>query len=197
MFILALFLFIHSISGLSYFVQLNDVDLNCRKENPKLTSFPIEILSFNIWNNQLSIPGALDFLMSFNVTKKLSNDIEFSTKIQRKLGTSWIHLPCLSGISTCDKQSFCGLIQKACKTKSFIRSNNKDNKNSCSCDLDIGTYTIEHIYINIKHKKSAKLAQSLTPGQYRFQLVFVKSKTDTMVGCVIAYFTLLKSHKFA
>ncbi|CAF2579516.1 unnamed protein product [Rotaria sp. Silwood2] len=175
---------------------MSDVDLNCREENTKLSSFPIEILSFNIWNNQLSIPGTLDFLMSFNVTKKLSNDIEFSTKIQRKLGPNWIHVPCLAGIGGCEKQSLCSLIQKACKTNSFIQSNSKNSKNPCSCDLDIGIYTIEHVPINIKRKKSAKLAQPITPGQYRLQVMFLKSKPNTIIGCVIGYLTLLKSNKF-
>ncbi|CAF0770183.1 unnamed protein product [Rotaria sordida] len=196
MFILILFLFIHPISSLSYTVQMNDVDLNCRKEATKLSSPHIEILSFNIWSNELSIPGTLDFLMSLNVTKKLSNDIEFSIKVQRKLGSSWINLPCLAGTSACEKQSFCGLIQNACKNKSFIRPNIKDNKNSCSCDLDIGTYTIEHFLIHIKRKKSAKLTQSITPGQYRFHVMFLKTKPYTTVGCVVSYLTLLKANKF-
>ncbi|CAF1409743.1 unnamed protein product, partial [Adineta steineri] len=39
-----------------------------------------------IWNDQLSIPGILDLSLSINVTKKLSADIQSSTKIERKFG---------------------------------------------------------------------------------------------------------------
>jgi len=195
MFVWILFLLIHQIYGSSYTVQMTDIDLNCIKESTKSTSFPIQTLSFNIWNNHLSIPGALDFSLSFNVTKKLSNDIQFSTKVQRKLGTTWIDLPCLAGIAACDKQSLCDLIQQACKTNSFKRPNNNDNKSSCPCDLDIGTYTIEHVPIHIKHKKSVKLAKPITPGQYRFKIK-LETKAKTTVGCAIGYLTLLKPNKF-
>lgn len=175
---------------------MTDIDLDCIKESTKLTSFPIRILSFNIWNNQLFIPGPLDLSMSLNVTKKLSNDIQFSTKLQRKLGPTWIDLPCLAGIGACDKQSLCDLIQQACKTNGFKRPNNKDNKKPCSCDLDIGTYTIEHFPIHIKHKKSAKLAKPVTTGQYRFKVKFSETKAKITVGCVIGYMTLLRPNKF-
>jgi len=195
MFILILFLLIHQVCGSSYTVQMNDVDLNCVKDSKKLISFPIETLSFNIWNNQLSIPGTLDLSLSFNVTKKLSNDIQFSTKVQRKIGPTWIDLPCLAGIGACDKQSLCDLIQQACKTNGFKRSNINDNRKSCSCDLDIGTYTIEHAPIHIKRKKSVKLAKPVTTGQYRFKIK-LETKAKTTVGCVIGYLTLFKLNKF-
>jgi len=195
MFILILFLLIHQIYGSSYTVQMNDVDLNCIKDSKKLTSFPIEILSFNIWNNELSIPGTLDLSLSFNVTKKLSNDIQFSTKVQRKLGPTWIDLPCLAGVSACDKQSLCDLIQQACKKNGFKRSNINNDGKPCPCDLDIGTYTIEHFPIHIKRKKSVKLAKPVTTGQYRFK-INLETKAKITVGCVIGYLTLFKPNKF-
>lgn len=176
---------------------MNDVDLNCRKENIKSTLFSVEILSFNIWSNELSIPGTVDFAISLNVTKKLSNDIQLSTKFQRKLGSTWIHLPCLTGAGACDKQSLCDLIQRACKTNSFIQSNRKDNKTSCSCDLDTGIYTIEHIRINLTHKKTAKLVKPITPGQYRLQMSFLKGKANDVVGCVVGYLTLFNRNKYS
>jgi hypothetical protein len=196
MFVFLLFLLVPHTYGLTYSVQMNDIDLNCIKESAKISTTPIQILSFNIWDNQLSIPGALDLLLAFNVTKKLSADIQFSTKIERKFGPAWIDLPCLSGIGACDKQSLCNLIQRACKTNSFIRANSKDNKKSCPCDLDIGIYTIEHVPIYIKRKKSAKLVRPITTGQYRFKVKFVEGKGKTTVGCVIGYLTLLKPNKF-
>jgi hypothetical protein len=195
MFTLILFLLIHEIRGSSYTVQLNDIDLNCVQESKKSISFPITTLSFNIWNNQLSIPGTLDLSLSFNVTKKLSNDTQFSTKIQRKFGPTWIDLPCLSGIGACDKQSLCDLIQQACKTNGFKRPKNNDNRNSCPCDLNIGTYTIEHVPIHIKRKKSVKIVKPITTGQYRFKLK-LETRTKIPVGCVIGYLTLLKPNKF-
>jgi hypothetical protein len=195
MFILVLFLLIPQISGSTYAVQMNDVDLNCVKESKKLPSFPIQTLSLNIWNNQLSIPGTLDLSLSFNVTKKLFNNIEFSTKVQRKLGPTWIDLPCLAGAGACDRLSFCDLIQQACKTNGFKRSY-KDNTKACSCDLNIGTYTIEHVPIDIKRKKSVKIAKPITTGQYRFKVKLFESKTKTTVGCVVGYLTLLQPNKF-
>ncbi|CAF1409735.1 unnamed protein product [Adineta steineri] len=175
-----------------YTVQMNDVDLNCLKDSKKLSSFSIRVLSFNIWNDQLSIPGILDLSLSINVTKKLSANIQFSTKVERKFGLAWIDLPCLAGIGACDKQSLCDLIKQACKTNGFIRKNNQNTKTSCSCDLDIGIYTIEHVPINIKRKKSAKLVKPVTTGQYRFKVKFFETKSKTTVGCVTGYLTLLK-----
>jgi hypothetical protein len=195
-FIWVLFLLIHEIYGSNYTVQMNDIDLNCVRESNKLSSYSIKTLSFNIWTNEISVPGILDLSLSFNVIRKLSNNIQFSTKFQRKFGPTWIALPCLAGSGACDKQSFCDLIQQACKTNSFIRSNNKDDKKPCTCDLDIGTYTIEHFPFNIKRKNSVKLAKPITTGQYRFKVTFLEAKAKTTVGCVIGYLTLLKPNKF-
>lgn len=174
---------------------MNYVDLNCRKEASKLSVMPIDILSFNIWDNQLSVPGTLDLSLSFNVTKKLSNDILFSTKQQRRLGLSWIHVPCFTGIGECDKQLLCSLIRHKCKMNAFVGTTHRRNQSSCPCDLGVGTYTIEHISLPIMRKKSAKLVQPITPGQYRFQVMFFSQK-KSQIGCVIGYLTLSKPTKF-
>lgn len=189
-------LVIQQIDGASYIVKMNEVDVNCIKEPTKLPSLPIQIIAFNIWNNELSIPGVLDLSMSINVTKKLSDKIQFSTKVERKLGPAWIDLPCLAGIGACDKLSFCDLIKQACKNKSLIRSNVKNASNLCACDLDVGTYTLEHVPINIKRKKSAKLMKPVTTGPYRFKIKFFEPKTKATVGCVNGYLTLFKPNKF-
>ena len=175
---------------------MNEVDVNCVKEPKKLPSLPIQIIAFNIWNNELSIPGALDLSMSINVTTKLSDKVQFSTKVERKFGPAWIDLPCLAGIGACDKLSFCDLIKQACQSKSLIRSNAKNASNPCSCDLDIGTYTFEHVPIKIKRKKSAKLMKPMTTGPYRFKIKFFEQKTKATVGCVNGYLTLFKPNKF-
>jgi hypothetical protein len=193
---LILLLLVHQVHGSSYTIQMNDVDVNCLKEPQKLSSLPMVVLAFNIWNNQLTVPGTFDLSLSLNVTKKLSRDIQFSTKVERKLGPAWIDLPCLAGIGACDKLSFCDLIQQACKSKSFIRSNTRGAQNACSCDLDVGTYTIEHVPIKIKRKKSAKLMKPVTTGQYRFKVKFFETKTKAVAGCVNGYFTLSKPNKF-
>ncbi|CAF1341905.1 unnamed protein product [Adineta steineri] len=162
-----------------YTVQMNDVDLNCLKDSKKLSSFSIRVISFNIWNDQLSIPGILDLSLSINVTKKLSADIQFSTKVERKFGLAWIDLPCLAGIGACDKQSLCDLIKQACKTNGFIRKNNQNTK------LHVPA-------ISILREKSAKLVKPVTTGQYRFKVIFFETKSKTTVGCVTGYLTLLK-----
>ncbi|UJR28489.1 hypothetical protein I4U23_009727 [Adineta vaga] len=195
MYTIILLVLIHQIYGSSYIIKMNEVDVNCLKEPTKLSSLPIQVLAFNIWNNQLSVPGTLDLSLSINVTKKLSNNIQFSTKVERKVGPAWIDLPCLAGIGACDKLSFCDLIQQACKTKSFIRQNKQNTKDPCSCDLDIGTYTIEHVPIKIKRKKSIKLIKPITTGPYRFKIKLFEPKTKTTVGCVNAYLTLFKPNK--
>ncbi|CAF1000523.1 unnamed protein product [Adineta ricciae] len=189
-------LLIQQIYGSSYTVKMNEVDVNCIKESKKLSSLPIQIIAFNIWNNELSLPGALDLSMTINVTKKLSDKIQFSTKVERKFGSAWLDLPCLAGIGACDKLSFCDLIKQACQSKSLIRANAKNASNPCSCDLDTGIYTFEHVPMKIKRKKSAKLVKPMTTGTYRFKIKFFEPKTKAPVGCVNGYLTLFKANKF-
>lgn len=193
---LILLLLVGQAYGVSYTIQMNEVDINCLKEPKRVSSMPIVVLAFNLWNNEISVPGTLDLSLSLNVTAKLTRDIQFSTKVERKLGPAWIDLPCLAGIGACDKLSFCDLIKQACKTKSFIRSNAKGAQNPCSCDLDVGTYTIEHVPIQIKRKKSAKLMKPVTTGQYRFKIKFFEATNKAVLGCVNGYFTLSKLNKF-
>lgn len=191
-----LLLLVHCTHGSSYGIQMTDVDLNCAKEAGKSSASSMTILSFNIWNTQLSVPGQLDLSLAFNVTKKLSKDLELTTKVERQLSRMWIELPCLSGIGACDKQSFCDLIQQACKSKTFMRSNSKDNQKPCSCDLDVGIYTMERFSISLKHKKSARLVKPVTTGKYRFKLKIVETKPKVnIVGCAVGHFTLTKSQK--
>ena len=193
---IVLLLLAHYTHGVSYGIRMTEVDLNCMKEAEKSSSSSMKILSFNIWNTRLSVPGQLDLSLALNVTKKLSNDLELTTKVERQLGRLWIELPCLSGIGACDKQSFCDLIQQACKSKSFIRSSSRDNQKPCSCDLDVGIYTLEQVPIYLKYKKSARLVKPITAGKYRFKLKIVETKPKVnTLGCTIGHFTLIKSDK--
>ena len=186
-------LLVHRAAGASYAVQFTDVDYSCLKEP---TSSAMKILSFNMWTNQLSVPGLLDLSFAFNVTKPLLNNVQIHTKVERKVGTTWVSIPCLLGIGACDNQTLCNLIQDACKTNHFIRPNSKEKKSSCSCQLETGVYTMEHARVYIKHKRSVKLTKLMGTGKYRFNIKFIESKPKaTTAGCIMGYVTLLKPSK--
>lgn len=170
---------------------MTGVDTKCVKQGDKNSVGCLEILSFNIWNHEISVPGNLDFSMSFNLTKKLPNDLQYTTKIERQVGNLWIGLPCLSGFGKCDNKLFCDLIQYGCKTNSFIRPSKQISEKPCSCDLDPAIYVLEHTVIDLKYKKRAKLIKLLTPGNYRFTLkIFEKKNKKNVQACILASLTL-------
>nr|ACI90384.1 GM2 ganglioside activator precursor-like protein [Philodina roseola] len=198
--IISIVFLIQQIDGATYQILMEDVDLNCLKDSSKFSPPSIDILGFNIWNNQVSVPGQLDFSLSFNVTKKLSSDLQLSAKIDRQMARIWVELPCLSGLGTCDQVKFCDFLQQACKVNQFIRPTIKgSNQKSCPCDLDPGIYTLEHAKTYLKYKKRAQLIKPLTTGKYRFKLNIFdnKMKKANVVGCVVGYLTLSKADKFS
>lgn len=190
---------IEQIEGVSYQIRMDDVDLNCQNDSPKSSTSSINILAFNIWNNQISIPGQLDFSLSFNVTKKLTDDLQLSMKIERQMARFWIEMPCLSGLGTCDSMKFCDFLKQACNANHLVRPKIKgNNPKSCSCDLDPGIYTLEHATTYLKYKRRAQLVKPITTGKYRFKLNIFdnKMKKTSPTGCVVGYLTLSKSEKF-
>lgn len=179
MFVTRLVLFLtvihHGLSTKSYYIQLNDVDLNtCENDN-----VVFDILSFNLWSNELEIPGFLDCTLSFYLKKDYSAVYaSYTIKIERKLGPMWVHVPCMNDY--CSEQSLCTTIKNSC---SSMKSCNRN------CQLSPGSHTLDHISIPLKlHGLQYDV---LTNGEYKFKVKFF-DPNKTPIGCFNGYVTLRK-----
>jgi hypothetical protein len=155
---------------------LNDVELNSCGEGNDL----FDILSFNLWSDDLQIPGYLAVSLSFRLTQNYSaTHSTYTIKIERKLGPIWMNIPCI--IESCSGQSLCTLIKNSC---SSILNCKKD------CELSSGSHTLEHIRIALK--QTFFQHELFTNGQYKFKIKFYDN-TKKITGCFNGYITLRKN----
>jgi len=142
--------------------------VNCDKPGDLLN-----VTKLNISPDPLSFPGSLGVDFAGVFKKTLDAPLKASIVLERKVGSTWIHIPCISGIGSCTYDDICELLQGAVCPPPFGA-----NGVPCKCPFTAGNYKLPNVSFDID-------AAVFPPGDYHAKGTLMNG--DASVGCIEVY----------
>ncbi|GFS19259.1 ganglioside GM2 activator [Elysia marginata] len=82
-------------------------------------------------------PGPLTVSFQVNITKTLDAPLKGQVVLEKKLGSSWIKIPCIGVIGSCEYSDVCDLLKNAQCPPPFVAKNIP-----CKCPFSQGNYAL-------------------------------------------------------
>lgn len=125
----------------------------------------------------LSFPGKLDVSFKGVIRETVDAPLSGDVEIDRKVGSSWLKIPCFGNIGSCHYDDICDLLAGATCPDPFVTNNIP-----CKCPFTKGAYSLPTTEFDV-------LAAVLPPGDYRAQGNLTYSSKH--VACVAITVTIV------
>jgi len=145
--------------------------VNCDKPGDLLN-----VTTLNFSPDPISFPGSLGVNFAADFKKTLDAPLKASIVLERKVGSTWIKIPCIGNIGSCTYDDLCELLQGADCPPPFGA-----NGVPCKCPFTAGSYKLPNVSFDID-------AAVFPPGDYHAKGTLTTGQSgEVSVGCIELY----------
>jgi len=144
---------------------------NCDKPGDLLN-----VTKLTLGPDPISFPGTLQVDFAGVIAKTLDAPLKADLVIQRRVGQSWIKIPCIGTVGSCTYDDLCDLLKGAVCPPPFVT-----NGVPCKCPFNAGSYKMPNVGIEVD-------AAVFPPGDYHAKgSVVTGDSGEISVGCIEVY----------
>lgn len=175
-----MFTYTVTVLAVAVFTVCQGVLVNVRSciKNPSDDLFKLK--SLNIDPFPIQVPGSVSVSAEVDITKSIEGNLRAEVVIKRKLGSTWITVPCFNDIGSCTHPDVCSYLRNLA-TKGCPKILREMNI-SCACPVAAGSYTLSHHSFRMDSSLFG-INIPILAGEYQVNVRFTDTSTQKEVGC--------------